>query len=65
MSSSLLCRCLPVLLLERSGSVNGAFTLAGYQHMFNLLLVSAVIAMLACCFIAETFPTASLRTSAD
>jgi hypothetical protein len=32
--------------------------------MFNLLLVSAAIAMLACCFIAETFPTASVRTSA-
>ncbi len=46
-------------LLERSGSVNGAFTLAGYQQMFNSLLISACIAMLACCFIKETFPAAS------
>ena len=43
-------------LLERSGSVNGAFTLAGYQQMFNYLLISAAIAMLACCFTKETFP---------
>ncbi len=50
-------------LLEKSGSVNGVFTLTGYQHMFNLLLISAVIAMLACCFIPETFPTASVRSS--
>jgi sugar phosphate permease len=46
-------------LLERSGSVNGAFTLAGYQQMFNALLISAVIAVLACCFIRETFPVRS------
>ena len=51
-------------LLERSGSMNGAFTLAGYQQMFNSLLISAVIAMLACCFIKETFPAASARSSA-
>lgn len=51
-------------LLERSGSVEGAFTLAGYQQMFNYLLISAAIAMLACCFIKETFPTASARSSA-
>lgn len=51
-------------LLERSGSVEGAFTLAGYQQMFNYLLLSAAIAMLACCFIKETFPTASARSSA-
>ena len=51
-------------LLERSGSVNGAFTLAGYQQMFNSLLISAAIAMLACCFIKETFPAASARSSA-
>jgi len=51
-------------LLERSGSVNGAFTLAGYQQMFNYLLISAAIAMIACCFIKETFPDASARSSA-
>lgn len=50
-------------LLERSGSVEGAFTLAGYQQVFNYLLISAAIAMLACCFIKETFPTASARSS--
>jgi len=51
-------------LLERSGSVEGAFTLAGYQQMFNYLLLSAAIAMLACCFIKETFPTTSASSSA-
>lgn len=51
-------------LLERSGSVNGAFTLTGYQQMFNALLISAAIAMLACCFIRETFPAASSGSSA-
>jgi len=50
-------------LLERSGSVNGAFTLAGYQQMFNALLISAAIAMLACCFIRETFPVAAVSSS--
>ncbi len=50
-------------LLERSGSVDGAFTLAGYQQMFNFLLLSAAIAMLSCCFIQETFPAASDRLS--
>ena len=50
-------------LLERSGSVNGAFILAGYQQMFKLLLVSACIAMFACCFIRETFPSAATRSS--
>ncbi|MBI5594157.1 MAG: MFS transporter [Deltaproteobacteria bacterium] len=51
-------------LLERSGSVDGAFTLAGYQQMFNSLLISACIAMLACCFIRETFPSTSARSVA-
>jgi sugar phosphate permease len=50
-------------LLERSGSVGGVFTLAGYQQMFNFLLISAAIAMLASCFIKETFPAASARSS--
>jgi sugar phosphate permease len=50
-------------LLERSGSVNGAFTLAGYQQMFNALLICAAIAMLACCFIRETFPATTARSS--
>ena len=52
-------------LLERSGTVEGAFTLAGYQQMFNFLLISAGIAMLACCFIKETFPAASAGSSAS
>ncbi len=50
-------------LLERSGTVEGAFTLAGYQQMFNFMLISAAIAMLASCFIKETFPAASDRLS--
>jgi sugar phosphate permease len=50
-------------LLERSGSVNGAFTLAGYQLMFNSLLISACIAMMASCFIKETFPAAAAGSS--
>jgi sugar phosphate permease len=49
-------------LLERSGSVDGAFTLAGYQQMFNALLISAAIALLACCFIKETFPAPARST---
>ncbi len=52
-------------LLERSGSVNGVFTLAGYQQLFNCLLISAAAAMLACCFIKETFPAVSARYSSS
>lgn len=51
-------------LLERSGTVDGAFTLSGYQQMFHFLLISAAIAMFACCFIKETFPAASAGSSA-
>lgn len=50
-------------LLEKSGSVNGVFMLAGYQQMFKFLLISAGIAMVACCFIRETFPADSVRSS--
>lgn len=50
-------------LLERSGTANGVFTLAGYQQMFKYLLISAGIAMVACCFIRETFPATSDRSS--
>lgn len=50
-------------LLERSGTANGVFTLAGYHQMFKYLLISAGIAMVACCFIRETFPATSNRSS--
>lgn len=50
-------------LLERSGSVDGVFTIAGYQQMFNSLFISAVISLMACCFIRETFPAASAISS--
>jgi sugar phosphate permease len=49
-------------LLERSGTVEGAFTLAGYQQMFNFMLISAAIAMIASCFIKETFPAPLARS---
>lgn len=48
----------PVLgyLLERKGRVNGAFTLAGYEQAFFTLFLCALIALLACLFVKETFP---------
>jgi sugar phosphate permease len=49
-------------LLERAGNVGGAFTLTGYRYMFYLLLMSAVIAFIACCFISETFPEESKKS---
>ncbi|UCG13519.1 MAG: MFS transporter [Deltaproteobacteria bacterium] len=41
-------------LLERRGRVEGAFTLAGYQHAFLALFVCGIIAFLACLFLKET-----------
>jgi sugar phosphate permease len=41
-------------LLERSGRLEGAFTLVGYQHAFLALFFCGLIAFLACLFLQET-----------
>lgn len=43
-------------LLERRGRVNGAFTVAGYEQVFLTLFLCALVALLACVFIKETYP---------
>jgi sugar phosphate permease len=41
-------------LLERSGRIEGKFTLAGYQQAFFVLFLCGVVAFLACLFLEET-----------
>jgi MFS family permease len=46
----------PILgyLLERHGTVEGAFTVAGYEDAFRALFLCGLIAFVACLFLRET-----------
>ncbi len=42
-------------LLERQGRIADAFTVSGYRSLFAFMLISAVIAFLACLKMKESF----------